>query len=194
MKTFRPAALLFLLLLLVACGKIELEGIDPPDDPKDEQSETPDGGDDDEPAADYLTVADLSLEEDDAYVEVAGYIVGYVTGRTMSAAVFGAEGAVASNLVIADTPGETDPQRCAPVQLESGTEIREVLNLADNPENLGAYVLFYGYKNKYFGTAGIKSLEDYEFLDGEEPEDEEPVPAQTFPTLSDEAAQVLDGC
>lgn len=186
MKTIRQAAGLLLLLALVACGTVEMQDTPEPEPPAGEPAETPGGGGGDESGDEYLPVSQLAAEDDGAYVEMAGYVVGSVSGNMTTGTRFGTDGAVDSNLLLADTPDETDPQRCAPVQLVSGTAAREVLNLVDHPENLGVRVLICGYKKTYFGTAGIKLLQDYAFLDGK------PAP-QPFPLLSPDPAQVFEG-
>lgn len=123
--------------LLPSCGKIELT---------DDQTEKPDdeGGDDhnqpptDNPDDYALNVCQLPDVADGTEVYVAGYIVGFVpVPGSIKNMVFGTADAEASNLVIADYPDETDPKRCAAVQLTKGTEAREELNLLDHPENQG---------------------------------------------------------
>ena len=86
---------------------------------------------------------------------IVGYIVGTMVDNKF---VPGSEGAVAANLVIADDPNETDISKCIPVQLSSGSTIREVLNLLDTPDNLGRKVTLSGSLEKYFTVAGLKSL------------------------------------
>ena len=96
---------------------------------------------------------------------VHGYIVGFANG-TMNKCVFDlAEAAdtIASNLLIASAPDVTDPAKCVPVQLVSGTSIRKALNLLDNPDNLGKEVWLRGTIEAYFSIAGIKNLCDYSF-------------------------------
>jgi len=92
---------------------------------------------------------------------VKGYIVGFVDGNSASAttATFSAENAKASNIIIAQTPDETDWQKCASVQLPSGTH-RTKLNLADNPENLGKEVKICGQISLYLGLNGVRNLTD----------------------------------
>ena len=134
-----------------------------------------------------LTVAEV--QEVYAYVEkedmelcaVAGYIVGY-TKNTMKSAEFSADGAVETNLLLADTPNAKDWEKCLPVQLEKNSYLREDLNLHDNPEVLGRKVYIVGYISRYFGEVGMKSPEYYEWLtpddneSGGDDEEEEPQP------------------
>ena len=71
---------------------------------------------------------------------VRGYVVGYTT-RTMKNTVFSSEGAVRTNVVIADSPKETDYQKCIPVELKD-EDVRLELSLADHPEKLGRRAKF----------------------------------------------------
>ncbi len=86
---------------------------------------------------------------------ITGYIVGTMVNNNL---VLGSDGAVASNLVIADNPDETDASKCMPVQLTNGTTVRDALNLADTPANLGRKVKLTGSLDAYFNVAGLKSL------------------------------------
>ena len=98
------------------------------------------------------------------YGYVKGYIVGYVDGKTLSeGARFSADGAVETNILIADKAGETDLSKCMPVQLPAGA-IRDALKLT-NASNLGKQATLYGSFEKYFGTAGLKSV-TWALLDG----------------------------
>lgn len=100
---------------------------------------------------------------------VVGYIVGYVNGTklTEKSAVFAA-GNKETNILIADTPLETDYTNCVPVQLSSGTSYkaaREALNLKIHPENIGRKVKLLGIAEKYMGCAGIKNTREYKFIE-----------------------------
>ena len=121
----------------------------------------------------------VAIEKYDAAVVqpetwVKGFIVGYVDGKALNekSAVFGAEGESVSNtnLLIADAATEKDYTKCLVIQLPSG-EVRDVLNLKENPVNLGKSVVLMGSLEKYFGTYGLKSVTEY-ILDGKEPEPE----------------------
>lgn len=103
----------------------------------------------------------------DTYVQ--GYIVGYVPGMTWSETIFGnpadAE-AQKTNIVIAGATGETDLNYCIPVQLPAG-DVRNALNLVDNPGNLHKKVTLRGSHEKYFGVNALKSVTAYAF-DGQQ--------------------------
>ena len=92
-------------------------------------------------------------------VYVKAYIVGYVSGQVLAeGAHFTADGCdVKTNLLIADSPSETNVNNCMPVQLPSGA-VRTGLNLQDNPGNLGKQVLLNGNIEKYFGATGVKTV------------------------------------
>ena len=95
---------------------------------------------------------------------VSGYIVGYIPDKYLDGALFAVPATSATNILLADTPTETDYNKCVPVQLPSGS-LRSALNLMDNPSNLGQLCSVYGDLTAYFGAAGVKNTADYK-LDG----------------------------
>ena len=99
-----------------------------------------------------------------------GYIVGFIptggSSTTLSGTVFGADNAIASNIVIAPSKDESDYNNCIAVQLVSGTDVRAAVNLMDHPENLGKLLTIQGDVMKYCGAPGIKAPTAYK-LDGE---------------------------
>ena len=100
-------------------------------------------------------------------VYVKAFIVGNVTGQTLAeGAHFDTTGEAKSNLLIAASKDETDVTKCMPIQLPSG-DIRNALNLVDNPTLYKKEVTLYGDIAKYFGTTGLKSV-SYAILDGNE--------------------------
>ncbi|MDE6277502.1 MAG: choice-of-anchor J domain-containing protein [Muribaculaceae bacterium] len=109
----------------------------------------------------------------DAWVK--GYIVGFVPDKTLAEGIFGASGAVATNLLISDTPDATSVDVCIPVQLPSGSDARSKLNLLDNPGNLGKLVELKGSIEKYFGVNALKSVSAFKLEGGADPEP--PVPS-----------------
>lgn len=112
--------------------------------------------------ADPYTVADIlamDLENTNitsAYVK--GYIVGSLKNGSFNAsnASFSAEGAVATNIMIADDASCTDFNLVAAVQLADKYDIRTSLNLIDNPGNLGKQLTIAGKVTKYCGHIGVK--------------------------------------
>ncbi len=92
---------------------------------------------------------------------VTGYIVG--GDLTSSAINFEAPFESATNLAIADSPTERDRSKCASVSLPIGT-LRDLLNLKDNPLNLGKKVYLKGtIVESYFNLTGLNPLTSAEF-------------------------------
>lgn len=103
-----------------------------------------------------------------AFGWVEGYIVGNIDGEGKSIKTeskFDAPYTIATNLLIADSPDETDYAKCIPVQLPAGA-VRDGLNLVDNAANDGKKVKLYGSLEAYFGESGLKSVSYYELEGG----------------------------
>lgn len=136
--------------------------------------------------ADPYTVADILAMDlantniTSAYVK--GYIVGSLKNGTFNAsnASFTAEGAVATNIMIADDASCTDFNLVAAVQLVSKSDIRTSLNLIDNPGNLGKQLTIAGNVIKYCGHMGVKSPTAFTLGEGGGTTPDDPVtpPAQ----------------
>ena len=104
------------------------------------------------------TVEDAITVGSGTNVFVKAYIVGWIDGSTFGeGAKFNADAIVASNIIIAATPDETDISKCMPVQLPSGA-VRSAVNLQDNAGNYKKEILIVGNIEKYFGTTGVKSV------------------------------------
>lgn len=96
---------------------------------------------------------------------VEGFIVGvYETDVEPFAASFAGPFRTTTNILLAQTANEGVLGNCLTVQLPVGA-IRDALNLADHPENLGKVVKLLGNLEAYFGQPGIKGLTGY-WLDG----------------------------
>lgn len=109
---------------------------------------------------DPYNIETAQKKQDGSIAWVQGYIVGCVDGEGKAIATeskFEAPFTIASNILIADTPNETNYKNCIPVQLVGGSDVRTALNLKDNAGNLGKVVMIYGSLEKYFGIAGLKS-------------------------------------
>ena len=91
------------------------------------------------------------------------WVKGFIVGSLKSATAF-ADEASATNLALAATADETEAANCLPVQLPKGT-IRDLLNVADNPANMGKEVKVCGTIETYFQVMGVKDVEQYE-MDG----------------------------
>ncbi len=136
--------------------------------------------------ADPYTVADILAMDLDttniAKAYVKGYIVGSLKNGSFNAsnASFTAEGAEASNIMIADDASCTDFNLVAAVQLVSKTDIRTSLNLKDNPGNLGKQLTIAGNVTKYCGHIGVKSPKAFTLGEGGGTTPDDPVtpPAQ----------------
>ena len=91
-------------------------------------------------------------------VFVKAYIVGYVPDKSLSEAVFSADGCQAtSNVLIAASADETSVDNVMPVQLPAG-DVRSAVNLQDNPGNIKQEVVLCGNVETYFGKTGLKSV------------------------------------
>ncbi|MDM5153758.1 DUF6359 domain-containing protein [Bacillus sp. DX1.1] len=93
---------------------------------------------------------------------VEGYIVGYTQSPskyTKDPAKFGD-----TNVAIADSPNEINPDKIMPVQLPKG-EVRTAVNVKDHPENIGKKVRLTGTLELYFSSPGLKSVTAYKFQD-----------------------------
>lgn len=110
---------------------------------------------------------------------VKGYIVGSIDDKSIDDANFSGNAVLKTNLLIADNADETDITKCLAVQLPSG-EVRNALNLVDNPGNYKKFVTLTGSLEKYFGVAGLKSVSKY-VIEGATPE--EPETPETGKTL-----------
>lgn len=87
---------------------------------------------------------------------VKDYIVGTIEtgGYTY---IYSGNATVATNLIISSDVNTSSDDACVPVQLPVG-EVRQGLNLVDNPGNYKQEVLLYGTLEKYFQKAGVKNV------------------------------------
>lgn len=180
--------LLLLLSSLFSCQKIELPDDNTSDNPGSEPTQPQLPSDEGE----ALSVAEALVADVGWEVLVRGYIVGYVDGTAFNekTAVFAvADEKPNTNMLLADTPYETDYRRCLPVQLTTtGENNREALNLYDHPELLGQAILIFGELQTYFKVNGIKGNFSYDWAE-EEPivtppeEEEEPSDGEDNPDM-----------
>ena len=109
---------------------------------------------------DAMTVAqarDAAGAED---VWVSGYIVG--GDLTSASASFESPFSSRTNIVLGPKSTTSSKSSCLSVQLPAG-EVRDALNLVDNPLNLGRRVLLRGnIVEAYYGIPGIKNITDFE--------------------------------
>ncbi|MFG6494480.1 DUF6359 domain-containing protein [Fictibacillus sp. UD] len=117
-------------------------------------------------AADVLTVGEAIANQKQTDQTVEGYIVGTVKGGSGTSISYQFTGPFTqeTNLVIADSPNETDKAKIMPVQLP--TALRTALNLKSNPDNLGKKVQITGDLLEYFSVPGHKNAKYFTFVDG----------------------------
>ena len=92
---------------------------------------------------------------------VQGYIVGVVNNGVTSVTGAGdvnftAPFNSATNVLVADSPTETDYTKCVVVNLPSGSDLRNQINLQNNASNLGAKLKVNGTLRVYFGLSGLR--------------------------------------
>ena len=94
---------------------------------------------------------------------VEAYIVGsYDYNNGDPQWVIGAGNTVTTNVLLADDAASTDTYAVATVKLG---DYASVLNLVDNPANLGKKLKLYGVVEKYCGVGGVINLEKV-YMDG----------------------------
>lgn len=92
-------------------------------------------------------------------VWVQGYIVGVATGTGSFS--FTSPFTKNTNIVVGLRSATTDEEYCLTVELPKGN-IRDALNLVDNPSRLGRKVLILGnLVEAYYGIPGLKSPEEF---------------------------------
>lgn len=190
MKRLLPLLLLF--LLCCGCERIEL-----PDEAtgQEERGEAPIS-----PTyeGDTLSVAQVQFCPNDTTVLLKGYIVGYIDGTSItSGSTFSLpETAANPNMLLADTPYETDYLRCIPVKLENSTSygFRAALNLYDHPENFQRPLVLLGWVGTYFRTKGLTRVVDFQWLgDAAETPPEEPEESGSETPGLDDNEEILQG-
>lgn len=113
-------------------------------------------------AGDAMSVADArsSAGKDDVWV--CGYVVG--GDLTSSSASFKAPFESRTNIIIGPRSSTVDKNVCLSVQLPSG-DVRDALNLVDNPSVLGRRICVKGdLVSAYYGIPGMKNTTEYQFL------------------------------
>lgn len=91
--------------------------------------------------------------------ETTAFVKGYIVGAANNAMskLQTSNFDVNSNIVIADTPDETDATKMIPVQLPNNSNERTTWNLKDHPENFQKQVIIKGKLEAYFNQPGLKS-------------------------------------
>lgn len=104
-----------------------------------------------------VSAARSSVGTEDVWVY--GYIVG--GDLTSSSASFKGPFKSRTNLVIASRASTSDKSVCMSVQLQKGN-IRDVLNLVDNPDMLGTQVFLKGdIVESYYGIPGLQNITEF---------------------------------
>lgn len=90
---------------------------------------------------------------------VKGYIVGFANNGSMTTKNIQLENfAGDTNMLLADSPSETDPQKMIPVELPKSPDTwRSTWGLKTNPANKGKLVSIQAKLEKYFLVPGLKS-------------------------------------
>ena len=122
-------------------------------------SETQGSSDEEE---DVMTVAQARSSAEKEDVWVSGYIVG--GDLTSSSASFSGPFQSRTNLLLGPKSSTVSRDACVSVQLPSG-EVRDALNLVDNPDVLRKRVCIKGdVVSAYYGIPGIKNTVEFQFI------------------------------
>ena len=112
-----------------------------------------------EPGAEGYSVSEARSMGAVQDVWVYGYIVGSFSSS--SRCEFSAPFSKNTNIVLAGRTSADDKGQCLSVELKSG-EMRDVLNLVDNPGNLGRKIWLHGdLTEAYYGIPGLKNLSGF---------------------------------
>ena len=109
-----------------------------------------------------LTVSQAKASVGEKDVWVSGYVVG--GDLTSSSASFEGPFTSKTNLVLGSRTSTDDRQSCISVALPAGN-IRDNLNLVDNPQMLGRKICVKGdIVEAYYGLVGIKNITDFNII------------------------------
>jgi len=142
-------------------AEFKLEGVDVPDDPT--PTGLPEGTGTEASPYNAAQVVAKGTDATETDVWVTGYIVGWVDNASQNYAdekncMFTVPATVPTNVLLANTPGETDYKNCCVVNLPNSNDIRANVNLVDHPENLGKVLTVNGGIRKYFNIPGVRDL------------------------------------
>jgi len=113
-------------------------------------------------SGDAMSVSEAMDNSGENDVWVYGYIVGGDLTSSGSKMTTEAPFSKNTHLAIASRSSVTAKSSCIAVELKAG-DIREALNLVDNPSNIGKRVFLRGdIVSSYYGITGIKNVTDYE--------------------------------
>ena len=110
-----------------------------------------------------FSVAQARASAGEEEVWVCGYVVG--GDLSSSSASFTPPFKSRTNIVLGPRSTVTDRDACLSVQLQKGN-VRDALNLVDNPDVLGRFVFLKGdIVEAYYGIPGIRGITEYKFKD-----------------------------
>lgn len=109
----------------------------------------------------YDVASGINLQGNASNVWVRGYIVGSVKNGTSTVTsnddvIWEAPFDSFTNVLIADEADCQEVTSCIIVNLPSGKPLRQMVNLYDNPDNLGKTLAVLGTLRTYFGQAGLR--------------------------------------
>ena len=143
---------------------------DDDDDNDNDDEDYDDDYDDDDPnqtTSDTLSIAEgIRIQNQGEQYYIRGYIVGFFSRSSFRFNPSEEEisNSVKNNVVLADSIGETDPNRVIIVELTKETALRRDVNLLDNPQNLYKRLTVKGMLIDYKETSYhgcMKTLSDY---------------------------------
>ena len=140
------------------------------DDNDDDDDDDDDDDNDDDPnltTSDTLSIAEgIKTQYQGKQYYIRGYIVGFFNGKSFRFNPSEEEisSRAKSNVVLADSIGETDPKRVIIVELTENKALRRDVNLFDNPQNLNKRLTVKGILIDYKETSYhgcMETLSDY---------------------------------
>ena len=105
-----------------------------------------------------------SIADAASHPEENVWVWGYIVGGDLTSTGINYEVPFSknSNLAIAASPSCRTRTECMSVELASGSDIRETVNLVDHPAMLGHKIYIQGtVKESYFGMPGLKSIKEF---------------------------------
>ena len=145
----------------------ENENEDEDDNDNDNDDEDYDDDDPNLTTSDTLSIAEgIRIQNQGKQYYIRGYIVGFFSRSSFRFNPSEEEinNNAKSNVVLADSIGETDPKRVIIVELTEDTALRREVNLFDNPQNLNKRLTVKGMLKKYNNTSYhgcMETLSDY---------------------------------
>lgn len=138
-----------------------------------------------------LTVTEARNNQNSSIMWVKGYIVGGVNTdqsansiKDASGVIFGTENVRTTAIVIAETKEEKDYTKCLVIGFgDDSNTAKAVLNLVDNPTNLGKEVFLKGKVMNAFGVPGMKTITEFDLEGYEAPEIDFNVPVMGIADL-----------